>query len=135
MAHTSLLTVINLPLNHWHACLALDINASCLSTDYVVLKDKDLVLRAHVDHYGTALMMREGAPRDIAVTLDQQDSRGVRVVGRVTLEIGGLDVDAVALKDCDRGDLAMDLLEDAAVAEVRSNEEGLTRVRGCSHSS
>jgi hypothetical protein len=80
-------------------------------------------------------MMREGAPRDVAVTLDQQDSRGVRVVGCVTLEIGGLDVDAVALEDCDRGDLAMDLLEDAAVAEVRSSEEGLTRVRGCSHSS
>ena len=79
--------------------------------------------------------MRERAPRDVAVTLEQQDPRRVRVVGCVTLEIGGLNVDAVALEDCDRGDLAMDLLEDAAVEEVRSSEEGLTRVKGCSHSS
>ena len=66
----SLLTVTFLPLNHRHSSLSLDINASGLSTDYVVLEDEDLVLRAHVDHYGAALMMREGAPRDVAVTLD-----------------------------------------------------------------
>ena len=126
---------VNLPLNHRHASLALDINPSGLSTDYVVLKDEDLVLRAHVDHDRSTLMMSEGAPCDVAVTLEQQDARSVGVVGCVTLEIGALNVDAVALEDCDRGDLAMDLLKDAAIAEVRSSEEGLTRVRGCSHSS
>jgi predicted nucleic acid-binding protein len=67
---TSLLSDHFLPLNHRHASLALDVYAGGLSTDYVVLEDEDLVLGAHIDHYGAALVMRERAPRDIAVTLD-----------------------------------------------------------------
>jgi hypothetical protein len=121
-----------LPLDDWHSSFALNIDTCGLSTDNVVLKDKDLVLRAHIDHNGSTLMMSERAFSDVGITFKQEDSCCKRIVGCVSFEVCLRYLNAVTLEDSDRGYLAMDFLEDATKFDYVRN---LTRERGCSLSS